>query len=323
MFTNHHRICERLHNKEWIELTQEGVLHFKLLVILWEEYMNHSHTLISLMTKFGLLVPLRSDCGEVTQFIVPTLLPRARMDDPSIVQWSTAACSSCYFVFTLDEELCSNAIVSESDLKKVGHLPRGTFERIVGKALSWSQRTAKASTLNLQSVILHQDNAVLSFGMQRFRLVLCNDIHCVRIDIEGEHPLAVHQKIMDFIRSIINEFMKCLCFFPAILFPSTTACSKHSADVLSTDFSPSDMLIPLVQLRKAARGESVLTLRGGRPLMSMDDIKRNYWPWLVLYSLRPNYDVFVSYRWGNNDSEFTQALFDMFTNFTIGTNNSD
>lgn len=62
----------------------------------------------------------------------------------------------------------------------------------------------------------------------------------------------------------------------------------------------------------------MLAWRGGRTLLNVSDIKAKYGPWLQLYDLREHYDLFISYRWGTHDSDFTQALFDIFTNFSVG-----
>ena len=52
--------------------------------------------------------------------------------------------------------------------------------------------------------------------------------------------------------------------------------------------------------------------------MSTADIKVKYASWLRLHELRARYDVFISYRWGLYDSDFTEAIFDMFTNYSVG-----
>jgi hypothetical protein len=82
-----------------------------------------------------------------------------------------------------------------------------------------------------------------------------------------------------------------------------------------------ELLIPLSQLRKASKGESMLVRKGGRTLMTLQEVKSKYGQWLQLYDLRERYDVFLSYRWGRYDSEFTEQLFDMFTNLSLGAQN--
>jgi GTPase SAR1 family protein len=327
-----HRECERMHKKEWTLLKHDGVLHVSLLPILWKDYLSHKDVLLQLMVKFGLLVPLRTvsnvknaaqhDTPAISQYLVPTLLSAAPSGDKNIMHWTDAPFSSCYFVFTLSEDLSHNTTINAYDLRSTGFLPGGMFERIVGKALSWSQDTAKGSGVNLQSVLLYKDMAVLTFGGQRFRLVNCADIHCVRVDIEGSNPLGIQQKLQDFVGKIIEECMKSLRCFPAVLYSSSARDQedlKEHGDPLRKQLLSSELLIPLQQLRAACKGESMLAWRGGRELMTIAQIKSTYDQWLQLYELRERYDVFISYRWGQYDSDLTEALFDMFTNFVVGT----
>jgi hypothetical protein len=70
-------------------------------------------------------------------------------------------------VFTLSEELLNQSLIYDADLKGLGFLPGGMFERLVGKAISWSQDTARGSALDLNSVILHKDVAIIPFVRQR------------------------------------------------------------------------------------------------------------------------------------------------------------
>jgi GTPase SAR1 family protein len=322
-FMASHRECERMHKREWMQLKHDGVLSVKLLPILWEKYQKQSEALQMLMVKFGLLVPLRSEAaGPVSQYLVPTLLAPAAVNDANVVNWTDGAFSSCYFVFTLSAELEGASTVTEAELKSAGFLPGGMFERIVGKALSWSQDTAVGCVFDLQSALLHKDVAVLAFGRQRFRLVHCADIHSMRVDVEGAHPIGVQQKLQDFILSIIAECMKSLLCFAAVAFQSA---AEESATTVQTGLcktlQANELLIPLQQLRKASKGESMLVRKGGRALMTLPEIKSKYGQWLQLYDLREHYDVFLSYRWGRYDSEFTEQLFDVFTNLCVGASN--
>jgi hypothetical protein len=328
-----HRECDKQHKREWSMLKQSGVLHTKLLPILWHQYEAHTASLLLLMVKFGLLVPLRgpgrkqqdpvaeaTGADSVTQYLVPTLLSPASPEDPAVVEWTDRPFMSCYFVFTLHDDLqCSNTLTS-AELRTSGFLPTGMFERLLGKALSWSQETTRSGSINVQSVLLHKDLAVLSFGGQRFRFVNCADIHCIRVDVEGCNPLGVVQRLLEFVGKIKDECLKHLCCFPAVRYTSnsTVPVTEHTTDPLGKVLPASDMLIPLQQLRLAAKGESMLAWRGGRALMSVTDIKAQYGPWLQVYDLRDCYDVFISYRWGPHDSQFTEQLFDMFTNFSVG-----
>jgi hypothetical protein len=39
--------------------------------------------------------------------------------------------------------------------------------------------------------------AILHFGSHRFRLVACPLVNSIRVDVEGENPLAVHSALVD------------------------------------------------------------------------------------------------------------------------------
>jgi GTPase SAR1 family protein len=317
-----HRKCAQEHKREWMRLKDKGLLSVKLLPILWEKYQTRSEVLLQLMVKFGLLVPLHEHASTpVTQYLVPTLLDTARLDDKRVVLWTNAPFSTCYFVFTLDDELQRSSTVTEAELKSAGFLPGGMFERIVGKALSWSQDTAVGCAFDLQSALLHKDVAVLAFGRQRFRLVHCADIHCVRVDVEGAHPIGVQQKLQDFILRIIDECMKSLPCFPAVAFQSAAAENATEPVGLTKVLPANEVLIPLQQLRRASKGEFMLLHEGGRVLITKAKIKSKYGQWLQLYDLRERYDVFLSYRGGSRDLEFVEQLFDTFTNLSVGPKN--
>lgn len=339
-FARSHRECEKLHMTEWKKLTSHGILNTILLPILWKDCFDHARVLLALMVKFGLLVPLRRSCSAfkeqahsvtshdapllpATQYLVPSLLSSVPANSLSAVHWTEQPFSSCFFVFTLSTDLQNSATITAENLKSLGFLPKILFERLVGKALVKSQDASKGSSvdIDMQNVLLCQDVAVLTFGRQRFRLVHCPDIHCVRVDIEGRNPAIVQQRLMDLVAQIIEEGMKVLTFFPAVLYESNIVNEESRSmepDDLRKDLLPSEMLIPLEKLREAGGSGSMLCWRGGRTLMSVSQIKSTYGPWLQLYDLREHYDVFISYRWGHFDSSFTQTLFDMFTHFSVG-----
>lgn len=341
-FAKPHRECEKMHKNEWRKLTTFGILHTVLLPILWKDYIEHWRILLVLMVKFGLLVPLRRSFGVLehknsvlvngvprlpaTQYLVPSLLSSSPSNNLSVVDWTEQPFSSCYFVFTLSPDLPNMATITGANLKSLGFLPEILLERLVGMALIKSQDAFKIACvdIDLQNVLLCKNVAVLSFGRQRFRLVLCPDIHCVRVDVEGRNPAIVQQRLMDLIAQIVAEGMKVLICFPAVLYASNfekevsdDATPAVVTDNLCRDLLPFEMLIPLQKLREAGGSGSMLCWRGGRTLMSAAQIKANYGMWLQIYDLREHYDVFISYRWGPYDSSFTHALFDMFTHFSV------
>ncbi len=53
-----HKECHKKYPDEWIELIDRGILHQCVLGILWREWSGQYATLLPLMIKFGLFVPL-------------------------------------------------------------------------------------------------------------------------------------------------------------------------------------------------------------------------------------------------------------------------
>jgi len=331
-----HKECNRRHYNEWLMLSQNGLLSDKLLPILWRDFSEESPTLLKLMIKFGLLIPLNVDNDEGIdqvansdqspsankQYLVPALLPLANLSDADFMQWTQSSYTSCYIVFTSFSDFESYTTITAGDLKTYGFLPSGLFERIIGKSVVWCQATSHNSQFNIRNVGLYRNVAIMSFGRQRFRLTAYDDMNCIRLDAEGKNPLAVHDRMIELIRAVMKECMKSLRCFSALYYDCDTV-SNHEGDVstLSSETASAGILIPLNQLREVASSRSVLNKPGGRKLLSDEDVRRLYEPWLQLYDLRSEYDFFVSYRWGLHDDTFVSVLFDMFTNHSVGNDN--
>eukprot|EP01034_Spumella_vulgaris_P033105 gene33105-40852_t len=340
--TNHsmpsHKECQKMHSTEWEQLTAKGVLTQVMLKILWRAYSEHTDMLIRLMIKFGLLIHLHmvqppSDDtsalvvnSDQTKYLVPALLPLAVLTSKDVIEWSDdSSVMTCMLVFTLNDDLHRNTNILQKDLIEKGFLPSGLFERIVGKAVMCCQNTSRSSEFNLDDMQLFRNMAVLSFGIQRFRLTL-TDVNCIRVDIEGKNPLSVHERLMGLVQEVLDGCMKSLKCFSTVFYSSNGAANEVTeADMrafccnLSVGEESPLLLIPLEQLRQVASTAcSAMKKLGRRKLLSDTDIRMYYEPWLLLYDLREGYDVFLSYRWGDHDGAFVMDLFDMFTNFSKG-----
>lgn len=225
--------------------------------------------------------------------------------------------SSCFLVFSAELELATFATVLPADLKSRGFLPRGLAERLIGKAVAWSQRTSVA-VMRFEGEPLFQDFAILTFGRQRFRLRVFPDNNCIQLDVEGDSPLAILDRIISFVTRIISECMRSLNCFVALPFDTNTNSTAqiHLAayNFLSQEGS---MLLPLERLREVIHEHSALNRPGGRSLLSESEVRQLYSCWLLDYQLLEKYDCFISYRWNRYDSEYTTALFDLFSNYTV------
>jgi len=169
---------------KWDALTKHGILDKSLLSDLWEDFNQDRDYLLSLMCRYGLLVPqINNSTSELSDtYIVPSLLlsssrqhHRQWLDDKVYYQ-------TCYFYFSTSEVL-TKPCIQVIDLKYVGFLPNGLFERIVGKAVEWCQFTSNIEQINTN--LLFKDLVLLKYGGQRFRLRLLQDLNMIRLDVVG------------------------------------------------------------------------------------------------------------------------------------------
>jgi hypothetical protein len=324
--------CSSKYRDEWRALTDFAVLDEILLTILWRDYSAHTNMLIMLMVKFGLFVPLLNrdsskDNSNVTdtsrQFLVPALLrPVQQQYMSDIRNWTEASSivNACVFVFSVSKSFRNNSTINMEDLKRDGFLPSGLFERVIGKAVAWSQSTSK-ETFHLSDALLFKDVAVLCFGRQRFRLTSYPMLGCMVVDIEGKSPISVHDRLLEQIRSVMSECMQSLDCFTALMYTSDPSGMSSYSTFLEYSCSDEFLLLPLENVRTVVDNKATINKHGGRRLLDERDIKSRYSQWLLNNDLLEAYDFFISYRWGRNDDLFVSALFDMFTNYTIGEDN--
>ena len=317
-----HKEASKKHMRKWLKLTESGILASELLPTLWQDYERHASTLLALMIKYGLLVPLRgpdtsqantSGHHEVRQsdrYLVPALLP---LSTPEMHIWfEDREYSTCFFVFTATDDLECTALIDSHDLREGGFLPSGLFERITGKAVDWCLKTSKISNLTLDVVC--KDIVILRFGSQLFRMHVQSEYHCIRLDVCGENPLIIFNRILEQIQCSIGECMNALRCFPCV--PFTPEGSSFTLDL----GSDSCILLPLARVQEVVENHSVLNGRGGRSIIDAVTAKSRYGAWLHIYELLDRYDVFLSYRWGEFDKLIVRAIFDMMRNFNIGHN---
>ena len=124
-------------------MINSGIADQSILHLLLTEYAEHYDQLVRLMTKFGLLVQLRSaevpssdmsTSSKLAEYLVPALLP---FSEQKRIAWSNQPYSTCYFVFTTSEKFEHFSTISEEELYLYGFLPQGLFERLLGKAVTW------------------------------------------------------------------------------------------------------------------------------------------------------------------------------------------
>ena len=170
------------------------------------------------------------------------------------------------------------------------------MERLIGKVVKWSQLTNIACIFDDE--YLYQNYAHLSYGNQRFRLVCIPEINCIRLDVEGEHPPPIHDRISEQINICIKECMGSLYF---------------GSFLRLDDMEELDERFTLVNL-EAVRKDKYCIRYEGRLLD-----RKMFSSWVTSIETLPSYDVFISHRWDDNDDIVTKMLYDNFLgNYSIG-----
>ena len=168
--------------------------------------------------------------------------------------------------------------ISFSKLRQESFLPGGLMERLIGKAVQWSQLTNIVNVRNFARPF--RDYAVLSYRRQQFRLICIPELNCIRLDIEGEHPLPLH----NLLREQINE---CLKEFGSSTFKFSSPNLQAVEEAQFTDVPPTVA-------------------------------SRSYGPWIIERYILSSYDVFMSHRWNEDDDKVVNQFYDAFHGRTVG-----
>jgi hypothetical protein len=178
----------------------------------------------------------------------------------------------------------SISIAYLSDLAK-GFLPRGLFERLVGRAISWSLDTS--GSFQSDSFDLHRNSCILYVGSQEFRITQKLDGHCIIVDIKGKSPVGVHARLCEMLTKLLAECMKALTF--TTLLPYYTGDETDKSDDVA-------MNVSLDAVHYVSENNRALnyTLGGRRNPLDKDEISRRFPAWLR--KQLEHYDAFISYQ---------------------------
>eukprot|EP01038_Epipyxis_sp_PR26KG_P010757 gene10757-14446_t len=317
-FLKIHKKCFVSLPYEWNDMIEKGVVSSNLLNMLLSECSFTALSVIQLMIKYGLIVPFTysynhiSSC-VVTEYLVPSIIPPmpSNLSHQKDEEWNHVG----YFVFTTDPRLFDHDYISKSELQTKGFLPKGLFERLVCKAVTWSQYSSPSALSSSHSQI-YKDFIISFFGSQRFRLRSLPDWNCVEISTMGSNPLPVMNRAYDLIVKLIRECMKNLHCFKAVQY----LCDNNDGRKMNAPFiadDDSEVMIPLSRLVEIASDDlnrPPLSLPG-RKSLNKTEILSLYGSWIKFRGPKPVYDGFISYRWGYNDSRFAKALFDSISNY--------
>jgi hypothetical protein len=162
------------------------------------------------------------------------------------------------------------------------------------------------------------------FGSQEVQLTERLDINCIQVDVEGQSPLAVFERIMMIAGKVISECfkrLKCRVILPYTLnTEDVVATAQLTANATATAAVVPAMFVSLQAVREVAENDKKLRARGN--FVSKEELEAKYSPWLLNQGALASYDLFVSYRWGKYDGEFVEKLVDVMRQKTVSNDNN-
>ena len=78
------------------------------------------------------------------------------------------------------------------------------------------------------------------------------------------------------------------------------------------------LLVPIDVVQSTMENSLPLTGALGRTLLTPQQTKKRFGPWLKIYDFLEKYDISLSYREGPQDKELAMAMFTMLSNFSCG-----
>ena len=124
-----------------------GIVKNILFKKLLKNWTDRFEVIKGLAVRFGLMVPVIEESvtdPEEQLFIVPSLLPD-RHESPLLSSFVTNVDHTFYLLFSTHNSFVSKKkidILTLSNMRKLGFLPKGLFSRLLAKLFSWCQLTS-------------------------------------------------------------------------------------------------------------------------------------------------------------------------------------
>ena len=193
--------CRQNNPEAWNQMMSKGVVGVDVLNALLGRLVQASSVplVISMMLKYGLIVRLEHrNLRELPEeYLVPSLLPVA-----TYVSHFHKSNSSCYFVFSTKQDMTLTRF-RLSYLKNECFLPPELMARLSGRISNEDSR-------------IYRNYALLEYDNQRFQLVCIPEINCIRLDVAGEHPIPVYNRVLEQLSVCVKEYMGSLQFITAL-----------------------------------------------------------------------------------------------------------
>jgi len=202
-----------------------------------------------------------------------------------------------YFILTTRKDVLSMPVIPLDSMSEIGFFPIGFFHRLVGKALTWCQETTLL-TVDSDRPLVFGDMIQLTFIKQKFLMRVSHQHNCLEVLIDGENPLAIHHRLLAQIKEIIHECFPGLICIDAVAHPSRPNNNNYDNE--------NCYLIPRSTLLSAVKNRTNISTYQG------DINPYAYSSWLKRENI-VSFDVFISYRWNQYDSNLTARVYDILS----------
>jgi hypothetical protein len=190
--------------------------------------------------------------------------------------------------------MATQNLITSSELMSVGFLPRGLYEKLIGSCALWFQETF-AVPIDWKTIPIYGNTAIFTYGSQSFKLVLCESINCIQLDIDG-YPLFLLERVKQQLCSIIKQHMRLLNVVEIVQYAISGSAKTPASFVY----------IPLSTVRTYTT-KNIALLVTGHPRIDCTLLKSVCNCWLLnSFQALDKYDVFLSYR--RNEHGFDSSL---------------
>ncbi|EGD81215.1 hypothetical protein PTSG_13160 [Salpingoeca rosetta] len=280
----------------WDDLVDRGILHRRLLGVLWKDVRDDMvEPFLQLMMEYGLCAEYshatmqagqqqQEQQQQQQQYLVPSNLPMTLKgkETSSVILSTTAAKDAhtygayeektAYITFSLND-FKKTASVGVEDAQQASFLPEGLFTVVLARVLEGMQSTAA------QEPQLSRTHVILFINTTKVELQLVPAVGGIKIKITSDRPRTLLHVLYDIITTAALQRYPDLK--ANLLLPYNKKKLLLFEDVLHHHKSKQDMWV-------------------GDDLVRVSDLSTKYRPLLPVLGLQDKYDAFISYRQRGN-----------------------
>jgi hypothetical protein len=295
---------------------RKGILYREILrEFLWSDVADNRDELELLMTKYQLMVPLTNEDGNEDRFLVPGLLPEQQTNQVDDHPDKSPPRLVGYFIFGHKEIILKyrkkgEGYVSVDNVKEMGFLPKGLFAAVLGSIVAECELVHDMSFSDMQMTL---SSISTGFGSHKFVLRQLPEYNMMELVLMVDSPLLVVERLLEGMQRAVSKLMPNLRFAICIDQEGGVCHDGQVKTLTGTDYlvildgdgNILDGRNSLEQRLSAAEDIKVAPHK----ILPKIDARNKFGKWLIPKELRKDYQVFLSYREGDFDTELVKALF--------------